>query len=230
MNSLFSDLDKLIEQAVKSSTKKEKQIQAAQSKSVDKYGLRKKENKKKDSGDEDDMEEAEGEEDTAEEAPPSPDEKKGSEDAKKITGTEDKTAKVSKDTPGTRTSKKLNDPPEKTLRNPKYPDIAQKINTLRGGSSLKSKPISSSVGEYVKNLSSAEKSALLTYLTNLSQIMAPIKKPSEVKDPSDVGIDVRFKKGQINKKNVKSASASSVEKEKKPKLPDLGGVVVVGED
>lgn len=226
MKSLFADLDQLIENAVSAATKSEKSLQNLQVKNVSKAGVKKKKEKNTEN-DDDDIEEADEEEDAAPEKEPA---KTGDESAKKITGAgDDAAAGKSNIVPGTRTSKKLADPPEKILKNPQYTDVAQKINTLRGGSSLRSKPISSSVQDYVKSLTSAEKAALLTYLTNLSQIMAPVKKAGEVKDPSDVGIDVKFRSGKT-KVSQKSSEKSGEPEKEKVKSPSVGGVVVVGED
>ena len=230
MKSLFADLDQLIESAVSAATKSEKNLQNLQVKNVSKAGVKKKKEKNTEN-DDDDIEEADEEEgDSAEEkaAPEKEPAKTGDESAKKITGTgDDAAAGKSNVVPGTRTSKKLADPPEKVLKNPQYTDVAQKINTLRGGSSLRSKPISTSVQDYVKSLTSAEKAALLTYLTNLSQIMAPVKKAGEVNDPSDVGIDVKFRGG---KAKVSQKTSEKSEEPEKVKSPSVGGVVVVGED
>lgn len=216
-NSIFSDLDKIIEAAVNSSTKTEELAQAQQAQSVKKAGLVASRSKKNE-----DVDEAEDEAESEKE----PVEKKGGEEKiQKITGKPGDSAEsgVSSSKPGTRTSKKLADPPEKVLKNPQYPDIQQKINTLRGSSSLSKKPISASVQQYLKTLSVPEKAALLTYLTNLSQLMAPIKKPDEVNEPSDVGLITKFK-GSAKKSKEEPA-------EDKKETPKKGsGVVVVGED
>jgi hypothetical protein len=213
--SIFSDLDKLIESAVTNATEREESVQQKQASQVKSAGLSANKDKKKevDEADEEDKEGSKDKGDSDEES------------AKKITGSgTEKVQQTQVDKPGTRTSKKLADPPEKVLRNPQFNDIEQKINTLRGASSLRKKPISVSVQEYLKTLTVPEKAALLTYLTNLSQIMAPVKKPDEVNEPSEVGLVTKFK-------NSKSAEKSQEkEKEEKPKKSSGSNVVVVGED
>lgn len=215
-NSIFSDLDKIIEAAVSSSTQAEEIAQTQQAQRVKSAGLVASKSKKND-----DVDEAE-EENQPEKDPP--DDKTGEEKIKKITGKPDDAADsgAGSSKPGTRTSKKLSDPPEKVLKNPQYPDIQQKINTLRGASSLSKKPISSSVQQYLKTLSVPEKAALLTYLTNLSQLMAPVRKPDEVKEPSDVGLVTKFRSSE-----KKSKDKPAEDKKEKPKS---SGIVVVGED
>ena len=61
-------------------------------------------------------------------------------------------------------------------------------------------------------LSSAERGALLTYLTNLSQIMTSVKSPNEVQDPRDVGIKTTFKKKSSSKNNDSNKEKSSSSK------------------
>ena len=130
-----------------------------------------------------------------------------------------KSEKPDKETPGTKTSRKLDDPPEKTLVDPKFNDISNKINVLRGSGSLKDEKVSSAVKAYLGTLKPAERSALLTYLTGLSQIMTAIKTPKDVKDPGDVGIKTSFKKSSKGEE----IPASSSEKPEKQ-----SGVIVVG--
>lgn len=219
---ILSDLDQLIERAVNGATEREEKLQKRQEGEVASAGLNaKKQKPAKAKAGVDEADEEEKEDDSDKDAKSDSDK----ESAKKITGSgEDTPKETSSDKPGTRTSKKLEDPPEKVLRNPQYNDIEQKINTLRGASSLRKKPISVSVQEYLKTLTVPEKAALLTYLTNLSQIMAPVKKAGEVNEPSEVGLETKFK-------NMKSPEKSKVQvKSEKPKKPSTGGVVVVGED
>lgn len=211
--SIFDDLDFLIEQAVFDATNKEALLQSDQEKKVKKAGLSKKANDKKS-----DVEESDEEE-----------QKKDSENIKKIKGKPDDVSSQDskKDTPGTKTSKKLLDPTEKELKNPQYNDIEKKINALRGGNSLKKQSISMSVKEYLGSLNPPEKSALLTYLTDLAQIMAPTKTGKEVKDPKEVGIEITFKDKVSKEAPEDDKKSSKEEKSKKPKKDD--GVIVVGE-
>ena len=218
MKSIFGDIDQLIEQAVAKATETERSLQKKQEKNVKKFGLEAEKEEKKEG-----VEEAEDDEKS---------DKKSSDDesAEKIKG---KSPDVSPKqtgsksdsgvTPGTKTSKKLDDPPEKSIANPKFDDISDKVNALRGAGSLKDKNVSSAVKTYLSTLNTAEKSALLTYLTNLAQIMAPVKSPKDVKDPSEIGIKTTFKKGS----SISKKSGSKIE-EPKQKGNEPADVVVVG--
>lgn len=215
--SIFSDIDSIIEAAVNHATAAEEDLQKKQSGRTKAAGLIA--TKKTD-----DVDEGEGDE------PKETDQKDKEDDesAKKITGAGAEKDKITTPSvkPGTRTSKKLSDPPEKVLLNPQFSDIQQKINTLRGASSLRKEPISVSVQQYLKTLTVPEKAALLTYLTNLSQIMAPVKKPDEVNEPSEVGISTSFK----GRKTQPKSQPEEKKEEEKSKKSDKSGVVVVGED
>lgn len=215
MKSIFNDLDQLIEQAVTKATETEKSLQKKQEKNVKKKGL---EAEKEDEGEEkaDKTKEAEEDKDTGDESiekikGKSPDEK-----GKPTKPDDEKSKKTPSETPGTKTSKKLNDPSEKVISDPKFSDVKDKVNALRGSGSLANEKVASSVQTYLKKLSPAEKSALLTYLTNLSQIMATVKSPEEVKDPDEVGIKTTFG----GKKKEKMKTQAPEEKN--------NGVIVVG--
>ena len=205
MRSIFDNLDQLIEQAVANATHTEKSLQKKQEKSVEKRGIKAEKEEQKE-----DVEEADDEEDSKESKEKikgkSPDDK--GEDSKK-----------SDEVPGTKTSKKLADPSEKTIADPKFDDISNKVNALRGSGSLKDEKVSSAVKSYIKTLQPAERSALLVYLTNLAQIMATVKSSSDVKDPSEIGIKTSFKS---------KSSSDEKEAKEKPKKDDEAGVIVVG--
>lgn len=247
--SFFDDLDKIIESSVNSVIKSEKEKQNFISREVERLGIDASKNKKKKK--DKDMEEAEGDDseeektsDAAEEKPQaSPDAPPSA--AKKITGAPPPEAfERPTDAPGTRTSGKLADLPMAKLRNPKPDEVAKKINVLRGGGSLNNKKIAKSVDEYLRSLTSAENASLVTFLTNLSQIMAPIKDPDEVRKPKDVGIETMFSdsfeknkdKEAEKKKSPEPKSEKKPEKkaepEKKKEKPKSGGegIVVVGGD
>jgi hypothetical protein len=190
MKSIFDDLDQLIEQAVAKATKTEKSLQQKQAKNVKERGLEadKKENAEEVEEADDEEKKDEPDDESAEKIKgKAPDEKSGSSKSGKA-------EKSDEESPGTKTSKKLDDPPEKTLVDPKFDDISNKINVLRGSGSLRDEKVSSAVKAYLGSLKPAEKSALLTYLTNLSQIMTSVKSPSDVKDPEKQGIKIVFKK------------------------------------
>ena len=214
MKSLFEDLDKLIEQAVASATNTERSLQKKQEKSIKERGIEaeKSEASEKSEADEDDKSE-----------------KNDDESAKKIKGKDPESGAKTKDSknsgaevPGTKTSKKLNDPSEKTITNPQFDDIKSKVNALRGSGSLTDEKVSGSVKDYLSKLSNAEKSALLTYLTNLSQIMASVKSAKQVKDPSKVGIKTSFS-GKLGKTEDKNDKKSSTEPEKRDAVIVVGG-------
>ena len=208
MKNLFGDLDELIEQAVASATGTEKSLQAKQTKAVKKRGL-------------------EAEVTQKEEVEEADDEDKGDESAEKIKGKPPEEKGKKKDTkddakkddvqPGTKTSKKLADPPQKVIANPKFDDIKNKVNALRGSGSLADEKVAGSVKDYLSKLSSAEKGALLTYLTNLAQIMATVKSPKQVDDPSKVGIKTTFS-GKKSKEKQRISPERSAD----------DGVIVVG--
>lgn len=214
-SSIFDNLDSLIEQAVADSTERELKLQKRQEKIVKSSGLEKKKDKK-----ESDVEEADDDEDKKD----SP-EKEEPKKEKKITGKPKKSddSDKSSKTPGTKTSKKLDDPSPETIRNPNYPDFEKKINALRGGSSLRKKPIASSVKEYIQALEPAERAAFLTYLTDLAQIMAPVKTAKDVKDLDDIGIQITFKPGAVGKERKED------KKQSKPSKPKKDDVIVVGD-
>lgn len=212
MKSLFSDLDALIEQAVKNATNNEKALQKKQEKAVIKQDLR---------AESDDEKQEEAETDSEETKKKKSE--KGDESIPKITGKENNPqvskTQASETNPGTKTSKKLHDPPEKVLKNPRFTDIRDKVNALRGSGSLADNQVADGVKQYLSKLSDAEKSALLTYLTNLAQIMTTIKSANQVSDPSDIGINTRFtKKNEKPKKNDQSDRPAK-----------KGNVIVVGE-
>jgi len=204
--SFFDGLDSLIEQAVFDATDKEVNLQNDQAKKVKSSGLSKKDNKKSDVDESDeDLDKIDG--------------------GPKKTSASDKSSKDSK-SPGTKTSKKILDPTEEELKNPQYNDIEKKINGLRGGSSLKKSSISSSLKDYLGSLSTPEKSALLTYLTDLAQIMAPVKSGKDVDDPSEVGLEITFKNTEKSTPKTKTKDKGSDENKQDKSSKD--SVIVVG--
>jgi hypothetical protein len=218
MKSIFEDLDTLIEQAVKKATESEKSLQHKQSQLVKKKGLEAEVKDEK-------VEEAEDEEEPKknkdnDESIPKIRGKSSADEPSSEKGTE-KTEK-----PGTKTSKKLQDPSEKTISDPQFSDVRDKVNALRSTSSLSNPEVSTSVKKYLTTLSKAEKGALLTYLTNLAQIMAPVKSATQVKDPGEAGIKITFKDKSKSDKNDKTGKADEKVANKKSAKSD---VIVVGE-
>jgi len=202
MNSIFGDLDQLIEQAVAKATNTEKSLQKKQEKEIKKQKLQAKKADESSEVEEADDEKSDDDESAEKIKGKGPEEKGEKDSSGKKKGDE---------TPGTPTSKKLSDPPEKVIFDPKFDDIQNKINTLRGSGSLKDEKVSSAVKAYLGSLKPAERGALLTYLTNLSQIMTSVKSPSDVKDPEKQGIKIMFKKKTDTEKQ---STVTATDKEK----------------
>jgi hypothetical protein len=233
--SLFADLDALIEQAVADATRKEKAVQDMQTAKIQKAGLVAKKKKKKDNDDSEekrkkDVEEAEDEENKSGDSTEKKSDK-GDESIPKISGTGETQQQQSKTIPGTRTSPKLADPPPETIRDPQFPDIEKKVNALRGGGSLRNEKIHGELEKYFSNLTVPERSSFLTFVTGLSQLMAPIKSADQVKDPEDNGLDTRFKKnGKVSVTNKEKGSENEEKEKEEKKSSGSSGVVVVGGD
>lgn len=201
MKSIFGDIDNLIEQAVATATGTEKQLQKKQVSAVEKRGVKAEKQVKEEEVEEADEEEKSSDDESAKKIKGKPPEEKVSQKSAE--------KKPADEIPGTKTSKKLDDPSEKTIVDPKFDDISNKVNALRGSGSLRDEKVSSAVKSYLNTLTPAEKSALLTYLTNLAQIMASVKSPKDVKDPGKMGIKIAFKKGTkdaISQKPEKSGN------------------------
>jgi hypothetical protein len=107
-----------------------------------------------------------------------------SEEEKKLTGTSDKSAKI-------------NDEEEaEKLKSGDITsdDVIEKLNSIRAGKSFKEEEIKNKMEEYVKGLDKAEKSALLTFLKALSQIVTGEIKAANVIKPSDNPAEVKMEK------------------------------------
>ena len=193
---LFEDLDKIISQAVLESMQDEKMIQKKQSSAIDKLDLRASDSKSSNS----DVKEAEEEEDE--------------EESKiSITGdAEKKDADVDKKKKekGTASSKKMRDLSDKQISKPSFRSIADNINLLRGGKSLKDPDVKKNLKDYLSRLSVEEKRQVLVFLNSLAQVMSGVKLGSEV------AIDSKQAETDADKKKSKSPKASS-------------NVIVVGE-
>ena len=193
---LFEDLDKIISQAVLESMQDEKMIQKKQSSAIDKLDLRASDNKSSNS----DVKEAEEEEEE--------------EESKiSITGdAEKKDADVDKKKKekGTASSKKMRDLSDKQISKPSFRSIADNINLLRGGKSLKDPDVKKNLKDYLSRLSVEEKRQVLVFLNSLAQVMSGVKLGSEV------AIDSKQAETKADKKKSKSPKASS-------------NVIVVGE-
>lgn len=183
MKSLFGDLDQLIEQAVAKATNTEKSLQAKQVKAIKTRGL------EADTGKKGEVEEADDDKDKGDESIEKIKGKVPVAKSEKSSPDEDKKSDIQ---PGTQTSKKLVDPSQKIISDPQFIDFKNKINILRGSGSLADEKVANSVKIYLSKLTPAEKSALLTYLTNLAQIMTAVKSPKQVSDPQKQGIKITY--------------------------------------
>ena len=175
----LKDLDTIIEQAVSDTfAKDEKERQVIQSKKIDKANLRASDGKKNE------VEEAEDEEG---EDPPEEEVAPEGEEAEKLTGDPEKEPqKKDEETPGTQTSKKLRDPSKRTLKQAKFKDIANNINLMRGGKSIKDPGVRKNLKSYIDKLNDDERQDVLVYLNSLAQVLAGVKTGAEAEEPSDV--------------------------------------------
>ena len=175
----LKDLDTIIEQAVSDTfTKDEKERQVIQSKKIDKARLRASDGKKNE------VEEAEDEEG---EDPPEEETTPEDEEAEKLTGDPEKEPqKKDEETPGTQTSKKLRDPSKRTLKQAKFKDIANNINLMRGGKSIKDPGVRKNLKAYIDKLNDNERQDVLVYLNSLAQVLAGVKTGAEAEEPTNV--------------------------------------------
>lgn len=194
---LFEDLDKIISRAVLESMQDEKIIQKKQSDTVDKLDLRASDQNSKDA----DVKEAEEEE----------------EEESKISITGDSEEEVEKkkekkDTEkGTASSKKLKDLSDKQISKPTFRSIADNINLLRGGRSIKDPEVKKNLKDYLSRLDVEEKRQVLIYLNSLAQVMSGVKLGSEV------AVDTKQAETKADKKQQKTTDKRSTD------------VIVVGE-
>ena len=148
---LFEELDDIISKAVLESMGNEKKLQKTQAAIVDKLGLR--------ASDEEEVK------------------LKGSAKSKKRTDNA-KDDSSSEET-GTASSKKLKDPSKKQLSKPTFTSIANNINLLRGGKSIKDPEVRKNLKDYLEKLSVDEKRQVLVYLNSLAQVLAGVKAGSD---------------------------------------------------
>lgn len=217
----LKDLDKIVRRAVAESLEGERALQQKTSKAIDKRGLRAEQNE------EDEVEEAD---DSGEESEKS-DKKSAEEKEKKLKGEpkvepEEKgdasDAKTSDETPGTATSKKLKDPSPQELRSPDFKSIAQNINLLRGGKSIKDPEVKSNLKAYIEKLGEEERKEVLVYLNSLAQVMAGTKSGAAAPDPKEAESIAKTQKSTSAKVTDQKSSDDVSKKASKP------GVIVVG--
>lgn len=116
--------------------------------------------------------------------------------------------------PGTKESPKLKTPDTKTISNPTFEEIVNKLNILRGGKSLKNKEVQDSLRKYYSGLNGTEKSTLLVLLTAISQILAGVETGETALDLHDAGID-------IENKNVKGIQKDQIKTPEKSKPAEI---------
>ena len=108
----------------------------------------------------------------------------------------------------------MKDPTAKQLKNPDFKAIANNINLLRGGKSVKDPEVRKNLKDYLDKLGREERQQVLIYLNSLAQVMAGVKSGSAALDP--VGAEKEAKPATKKKKEPKTNSS---------KPP---GVIVVG--
>jgi len=112
-------------------------------------------------------------------------------------------------------------------------DVVEKLNAIRSGKSYKDEEIMGKLTEYVKNLSDAEKTALLAFLKALSQIVTGEVASKDVVKPSDKPVDVKIEKQTTEKKVtikptvIKKQSPEEDKEEKTPAEDTKGPVPIV---
>ena len=178
----LKDLDAIIELAISDTfAQDEKARQEIQSKKIDKANLRAPVGKKNE------VEEAEDEDEKKEDPPEEAEDAPEEEEAEKLTGDpEGEPQKKDEETPGTQTSKKLRDPSRRTLKQAKFKDIANNINLMRGGKSIKDSEVRKNLKSNIDKLAVAERQDVLIYLNSLAQVLAGVKTGAESEEPADV--------------------------------------------
>jgi len=108
-------------------------------------------------------------------------------------------------------------------------DVIDRLNIIRSGKSLKDEDVISSMKRYVESLDSAEKTALLSFLKGIAEIMTagipgdkafePADKPASVKmekKPSSQRVSI---KPNIIKKPAQEKKSTSSEEDTTPPAP-----------
>ena len=124
---------------------------------------------------------------------------------------------------GTADSPKLKTPKASQLKNPTLAIVADKLNALRGGKSLKDPEVKKSFEQYFDSLTVPEKQSLVIFLTGIAQVLAGKEVGSNALDPSDAGLRV---------KKTKDTATKAPESEKRRPMQSSGteeNPIVVGE-
>ena len=108
----------------------------------------------------------------------------------------------------------MKDPTAKQLKNPDFKAIANNINLLRGGKSVKDPEVRKNLKDYLDKLGREERQQVLSYLNSLAQVMAGVKSGAAALDPAQA------------EKEAKPAAKKK--KEPKTNSSKPPGVIVVG--
>lgn len=81
-------------------------------------------------------------------------------------------------------------------------DVVEKLNTIRSGKSFKDQDVLKSMETYVKDLDSAERTALLAFLKGISEIVTGGVEGKEAFEPSDSPSKVKMEKKPTTQKVV----------------------------
>lgn len=111
-------------------------------------------------------------------------------------------------------------------------DVVEKLNTIRSGKSFKDEEIMKKMTEYVDKLQKAEKTALLTFLKALSQIVTGEVSIEDVVKTSDTPGDVKMvKDSEVKKRTIKPTvikmQPKEEDKSKKTPAEDTKGPVPI---
>lgn len=111
-------------------------------------------------------------------------------------------------------------------------DVVEKLNTIRSGKSFKDEEIMTKMNEYVEGLKKPEKTALLSFLKALSQIVTGEVPTKEVIKPSEKPVDVKMEKEPaVKRRTIKPTvikmQPSEADKEKKTPAEDSKGPVPI---
>jgi len=229
MKQLFEELDDLINQSINEVfSDDERMNQKKQFAVVKQMGLqvkKKKEEKKKDEdfeeSDEEPLKKDDKEIDKKQDQTPKKSEKLTGDTQKVLfkKQKQDDETNVSKQVPGTPTSKDLHDPTQEQLLKPDFKSIAKNINLLRGGKSLRDTDVQKNIKDYISRLDGNDKKDFLVYLNSLAQIMAGKKS----------GKDAVVNAPQATDKKEKLAIDTKVANEKeKATKKDKSNVIIVG--
>lgn len=107
-------------------------------------------------------------------------------------------------------------------------DIIEKLNSIRAGKSFKDKDISDSLKKYVDDMSTAEKTALFTFLKGISQIVTGEFDAQAAVEPSDKPAGIEMKKKESGgSRTIKPQIVKQEKTKKEPAAEDTSGPVPI---